>query len=164
MSTSLNLKKTLFGLKPSEVQIYLESVSKEIEEKISYKIEEIESLKKQNEQYSDQIKALQFKVDKAAQEKERIAEAFLKAENSANEIVNSAQQTAEKMIAEAKAKADQMIRAAERKVAEYQSEMEREFRIQKMELEAQKRQVLVMRENITRTLEKFDDTLEKIVE
>ena len=68
------------------------------------------------------------------------------------------------MIAEAKAKADQMIRAAERKVAEYQSEMEREFRIQKMELEAQKRQVLVMRENITRTLEKFDDTLEKIVE
>ena len=48
MSTSLNLKKTLFGLKPSEVQAYLQSVSKEIEEKISYKIEEIEKLKKQN--------------------------------------------------------------------------------------------------------------------
>ena len=33
-----------------------------------------------------------------------------------------------------------------------------------MELEAQKREILVMRENITRTLEKFDDTLGKIVE
>ena len=164
MSTSLNLKKTLFGLKPSEVQAYLQSVSKEIEEKISYKIEEIEKLKKQNEQYSDQIKALQFKVDKAAQEKERIAEAFLKAENSANEIMHSAQQDAEKMVSEARGKANQIISEAEKKVAEYQVEMDRKFKRQQMELEAQKREILVMRENITRTLEKFDDTLGKIVE
>lgn len=164
MSTSLNLKKTLFGLKTSEVQAYLQSVSKEIEEKISYKIEEIETLKKQNEQYSDQIKALQFKVDKAAQEKERFAEAFLKAENSVNEIIQSAQQEAEKLVSEAKEKAEQMLSDAEKKAAEYQAEMERKFKRQQMELEAQKREVFVLRENITRTLEKFDDTLGKIVE
>ena len=164
MSANLSMKKSLFGLKPAEVQSYMDTVSRDIEEKLTLKDEEIEELKQKNQTLDNEINNLKVQVDKATKEKERISEAFLKAENSANEIMLSARREADTLLETAKLKAEQILRAAERQAADYQTKMERELAAQKMELEAHKREVFVLRENSVRTLEKFDETLGKIVE
>ena len=164
MSNQVKFKRSLFGIKKKPVEEYINSVSRSIEDKLFKKDTEITSLKKDIEVLKAEKARLEKEVADFQEEKGKISEVFLKAEETAKETVAKAEKKAEEIIEEADKKAKETIDMMEKEKERLSKEFEAKINLKKTELSSYKSEINYLREKITLTLNKFDEILKNSIQ
>ncbi|MFO7637644.1 MAG: DivIVA domain-containing protein [Clostridia bacterium] len=99
-------KTSLFGYKKKEVKNYLDGLLKEIQEKTDQKDEEILQLNGKLKDLSLHYQEIKKKEDGILEEKEKISQAFIKANQASSEIIESAKKSAKQEVEELEAYAE----------------------------------------------------------
>lgn len=92
-------KKALFGYKKQNVNEYIAELSLKTQKMLNQRDDEIEDLKKANEELAEQVNTLTEKNN-------LVGEAILEAEKKAKEIIEAAKKDAEKVKADADAEVE----------------------------------------------------------
>ena len=155
----MKFKRSLFGVKKKAVVEYIDSISQNIDDKLFKKDTEIATLKKDIEILKMEKAALQKEISDFAEEKNKISDVFLRAEETARNTVETANKNAEEIIA----KAEQQVKESFEKMEEEQREKTAEFNSKiadkQAELNSYKNEITFLREKMKVTLNKFDEIL-----
>ena len=132
MSSQIKFKRSLFGISKKPVVEYIESISKNIDDKLFKKDAEIAQLKKDIEILNMEKNALKKEISDFEEEKKKISDVFLKAEETARNTIEKANQDASNMLKPALARGElQCIGATTsaeyRKYFEKDAALERRF-------------------------------------
>lgn len=163
MSDQIKFKRAFFGIKKKSVMAYINSVSKNLEDKLFKKDTEISSLKKEIEKLTQCNEKLEKQLAVFEEEKEKISEAFMKADESAKKIVDEACQKAETMLKDAEEKSKEILLAMEKEKEKMNIEFESRISAKKTELSSYKTEINYLREKVKLTLNKFDEILENTI-
>ena len=181
MPDSVKLKKSLFGIKKSSVQEYISGVSQNIDDKLFLKDNEIKKLKKTIETLTGQNEELNKQIEGFKAEKDKLAQMFINAQETAEKIINEAKSKADGIISDAenksleeKDKAERIIADANEnvKLAKEQAEAEQLRILREYEKEIEEKKAVVekckleinsLQSKIKLTLKNFDDILSDII-
>lgn len=160
MSNQIKFKRTLFGISKKPVVEYVESISKSVEDKLFKKDSEIAKLKKDIDALNAEKAALQKEINDFEEEKNKISDVFLKAEETAKNTVSEAERKSELIMKDTENK----VRESFEKMRQEQQRISAEFDIKinakQSELNSYKSEINFLREKIKLTLNKFDEILE----
>lgn len=163
MSDSLKLKKSLFGFKKRSVLSYIDMVSKNVDDKLFMKDNEIKKLKKNIEDLKEQIKSLNGEIDSFKEEKNKLSQMYIHAEETSDKIIKEAEQKAEQMISDADSeilrKNEEFNSEHEKKKSEYALELENK----KAQITACKSEIKCLQDKIKITLDNFEKILSDVV-
>ena len=159
MSNQMKFKRSMFGLSKKEVVSYIDSISRSIEDKLFKKDTEISGLKKDIDVLKLEKQALQNEIDAFAEDKKKISDIFLKAEEAANNTVLKAQEEAEEIMKSTKEKIDAAYEKLEADSLAFHTEFEEEKNRLNDELTEYKQKINLLREKIKETLLSFDSAL-----
>ena len=163
MSEQIKFKRSLFGISKKPVMAYINSVSKSLEDKLFKKDTEISSLKKEVENLNQIKENLEKQIADFEEEKSKISEAFMKADESAKKIVEDANVKAAEMIKEAEEKSKKVLSDMEKEKERLNLEFDAQINAKKSELSGYKTEINYLREKVKLTLNKFDEILENTV-
>lgn len=163
MSNQMKFKRALFGLKKKSVNEYINSVSKSLEDKLFKKDTEITKLKKEIESLTNIKAGLEKQISDFSEEKSKISEVFMKAEESAEEIINEANMKAEALKRQTELKVRETLENMEKEKEKLNREFEIQINAKKTELSSYKSEINYLREKIRLTLDKFDEILENSI-
>lgn len=142
MSGEKRFGTSLFGFKKADVNSYIEKILKEFDDKLKEKDDEISDLKRQCKEnftkYEDSMKKVQI----IEEEKNKIADALIKAQEKAELIIDEAKNTA----LEEKKKLDDMIEEEKEKLVDIKEELK------------------VLKSEVVSTLKKYEVQLNNLVE
>lgn len=141
MSGEKRFGSSFMGFNKSDVNNYIEKILKEFDDRLKDKDEEISTLKNQNREIKIKYDDLSNKADQINEDRTKIAEVLIKAQEKADKIIEDARQEA----LEEKKKLDQMI------------ELERE------KLVDSKEELRVLKSEVTTTLKKFEIQLDTLI-
>lgn len=159
MSSQLKFKRSLFGIKKKQVVEYIESISQNIDDKLFKKDAELATLKKDIEILKMEKAALQKEIDDFGEEKKKISDVFLKAEETAREMIDKATKNAEEILSDAENKVKESFVKMEDEQKQLTSEFNEKITAKKNELNSYKNEITFLREKIRVTLNKFDEIL-----
>ena len=128
---------SFFGYKKQDVYEFIEKLAKDLEEQIKIKDNEINKLKAQNQEYQNKIDDLSKKFEDLENDRSHIADAIIKAEKKAKNIVEEA------------------IREAEDKKIQLQGQIE----IEKEKVEKVKEDLRTLRETAIKVIGDFEKQL-----
>jgi len=174
MSDSAKLKKSLFGFGKESVLDYINTVSKNVDDKLFLKDNEIKKLKKTIEELNQQIAGLQKEISDFQDEKSKLAELYIHAEETSARIKREAEEKAEKLVSETESdiasRREQFENEIETKKSEWERECEskraelsKEIDSQKAIISGYKAEIRSLKEKIRVTLSSFDDILTNTV-
>ncbi|NLD50482.1 MAG: hypothetical protein GX660_25350 [Clostridiaceae bacterium] len=132
----------MFGFKQSDVNSYIEKILREFDDKLKEKDAEIAALKNQCRELRIKYEDIARKSDQIGEDRAKIADVLIKA-----------QEKAELIISEAKTQA-----LDERKKLSYMTEKEKE------RLVDIKEEIKALKQEVTKTLKKYELDLNKVVE
>lgn len=159
MSDSIKLKKSLFGFGKHSVLEYINSVSKNVDDKLFLKDNEIKKLKKTIEELNSKIDSLNKTIDDFQEEKNKISALYIHAEETSANIIKEAEMNAQKMIDEANSEIlsqkEKFEIEKENKISDLNSELE----AKKAVISGYKAEIRSLKEKIKITLSSFDDIL-----
>ena len=159
MSSQIKFKRSLFGISKKPVVEYIESISKNIDDKLFKKDAEIAQLKKDIEILNMEKNALKKEISDFEEEKKKISDVFLKAEETARNTIEKANKEASEMLK----KAQEDINLSFEKMRQDQQKESIEFDAKisekRNELNNYKNEITYLREKIKVTLNKFDEIL-----
>ena len=141
MAGEKRFRTTFVGFKKSDVNLYIERILKEFEDKMRIKDEEISLLKVQNNDVKSKYAELSQKADEINYDRAKIAEVLLKAQEKADLIVSDAIVEANKE----KKEISSLIEAEKEKLVDI------------------KREVKALKLEFTNTLKKYENQLENMV-
>ena len=163
MSDQIKFKKSLFGISKKPVVEYIDSISRSVDEKLFKKDSEISDLKKMIEELKKEKEALLKEIDDFKEEKNKISEVFLKAEETANITIENAKNEADGLIKNALIKIDEENKKNAQEQSVKKAEFDAEISEKQKELNNYKNEINFLREKITVTLNKFDEILANTV-
>lgn len=159
MSNQIKFKRSLFGIKKKPVVEYIESISKSIDDKLFKKDAEIASLKKDIELLNMEKNALKKEISDFEEEKNKISDVFLRAEETARNTIEQATKDAETMLKEAEDKIKLSYEQMEQDQRNRSLEFDAKIADKQAELNSYKNEITFLREKIRVTLNKFDEIL-----
>ncbi|MDK2801194.1 MAG: hypothetical protein PWP27_1868 [Clostridiales bacterium] len=133
---------SLFGYKKQDVYNFIDKLAKDLEEQIKVKDDELATLRNQNKDLKSQVEELSSKLQEIENGRTYIANAIIKAEEQAKNIVEDA------------------IREAERK----KEELQEEINLEKNKLENAKQQLKELRLQAINIMRKFELQLVELTE
>jgi F0F1-type ATP synthase membrane subunit b/b' len=110
---------SLFGFKKSDVNAYIEKILKEFDEKLKEKDDEINSLKNQSRDLKSKYEDLLKKAEQINEDRAKIADVLIKAQEKAELIVEDARMQA----IEEKKNLEQMVEAEKEKLVDIKQEL-----------------------------------------
>ena len=159
MSDSIKLKKSLFGFGKHSVLQYINSVSKNVDDKLFLKDNEIKKLKNTIEELNLKITSLNQTINDFEEEKKKISDLYIHAEETSANIVKDAEANAAKLLDEANEKIriekEKFALERENKLTELSNELE----AKKAVISGYKAEIRSLKEKIKITLTSFDDIL-----
>ena len=153
MSNQIKLKRTLFGISKKPVVEYIDSISKNVEDKLFKKDSEIASLKQEIQKLIKEKEALEKEILTFNDEKGKISDVLLKAEESASSMLKEAEEKANETF-------EEMQKENDRLCAEYEAKLNEK----KSELSSFTSEVNYLREKLQVTLEKLDEIIGTTIE
>lgn len=159
MSSQIKFKRSLFGISKKPVVEYIESLSKNIDDKLFKKDAEIAQLKKDIEILNMEKNALKKEISDFEEEKNKISDVFLKAEETARNTIEKANEEALEILKKAQEDIDlsfEKMRADQHKET---LEFDAKISEKRNELNNYKNEITYLREKIKVTLNKFDEIL-----
>lgn len=159
MSQQIKFKRSLFGISKKPIVEYIESISKNVDDKLFKKDAEITQLKKEIELLNEKNASLLKEINDFEEEKKKISDIFIRAEETAKATVSAAESEAQKLISDAKIKVDETLCNLEREQAQRMAEFNAKIAAKEAELKNYKNEISYLREKIKVTLGKFDEIL-----
>ncbi len=159
MSDSMKLKKSLFGFGKHSVLEYINSVSKNVDDKLFLKDNEIKKLKKTIEELNAKIDSLNQTILDFQEEKNKISALYIHAEETSANIIKEAEGNAAKLIENANA---EILSEREKFAVERENklnELNNELEAKKAVISGYKAEIRSLKEKIKITLSSFDDIL-----
>lgn len=132
---------SLFGFKKSDVNLYIEKILREFDEKLKGKDEEINSLKNQGKELKVKLEEFIQKSDQINEDKTKIVEVLIKAQEKADMIVEEAKIQA----VEEKKKLEGMVEEEKEKLVDMKAELK------------------VLKSEVISTLKKYEGHLSEII-
>jgi transposase len=132
---------SLFGFKKSDVNLYIEKILTEFDGKLKDKDNEINALKNQGKDVKNKLEELLQKSDQINEDRTRIAEVLIKAQEKANMIVEDAR-----------------IQAIEEK-----NKLEGMVELEKEKLVDMKAELKALKSEVVNTLKKYEGNLSEII-
>jgi hypothetical protein len=142
MSGEKRFRGSFFGFRKSDVNLYIEKILKEFENKIKEKDEELAAIKIQHRDIKIKHEELLRNVDQVNEDREKIAGVLIKAQEKANSIIEEARIEAE----DEKRKLEGLVENEKEKLVDLKAE------------------VKVLRVEIINTLKKYEGQLDGIVD
>jgi predicted ribosome quality control (RQC) complex YloA/Tae2 family protein len=142
MAGEKRFRTSLFGFKKSDINSYFEKILKEFDDKLKQKDDEISDLKNQSREYKNKYEELLKKADQINEDRAKIADVLIKA-----------QEKAEIMLDEAKTEATE-----EKRKIEIAIEQEKE------KLVDIKEEIKVLKAEVVNTLKKYEGQLNEIID
>lgn len=121
-------KSGFSGYRTEDVDGFIDRVRESYEELLkrgTQQDEEIEKLKKDNQQMSEKVKILADKIEEYRAQEDEIKNALISAQKLGDSSVREARHRAEIIVKDANLKSEHIIAGADEKVAEQKSELER---------------------------------------
>ena len=140
MAGEKRFRTSLFGFKKSDVNSYIEKILKEFDEKLKEKDDEVSSLKNQTREAKAKYEELLRKADQINEDRARIADVLIKAQEKAQHMIEDAKNQA----IEEKKKLDEMIEAEKEKLVDIKEEIK------------------VLKAELINTLKKYDAQLSEL--
>lgn len=109
----------LFGFKKMDVNSYLEKMNKEYEEKIKIKEREIADIKAQYRDVKSKYDVLSINIDQVKEDREKIANALITAQEKAGVIIDEAR----KQAADEKKMLEQQVENEKEKLVDIKQEL-----------------------------------------
>lgn len=132
---------SFFGFKKSDVNYYIEKILKEFDDRLKEKDSEIDGLKLQNRDLKSRYDELIRKMDQVSEDRAKIAEVLIKANDKAELIIGEARS----------------------KAYEEKKELEEMIENQRETLVDLKQKVKSFKKDISATLRSFDSELELVL-
>ena len=132
---------SLFGFQKSDVNSYIEKMLREFEDKLKEKDDEILSLKAQGREVRSKYDEFTRRVDQISEDRTRIADVLIKAQEQAAAMVEEARNDA----FEERKKIEQLIEEEKEQLVDY------------------KQQLKALKSEVVETLKKFDAQLNEII-
>lgn len=159
MSNQIKFKRSLFGISKKPVVEYINSISKSVEDKLFKKDSEIAQLKKDIDLLNEKNAALIKEIQDFEDEKNKISDIFIRAEEAARSTVSEAEKKAEQLLNETKVNIDEAYKKLEQDQARIMAEFSVKVSEKESELNSYKNEISFLREKIKVTLNKFDEIL-----
>lgn len=159
MSNQIKFKRSLFGVSKKVVVEYIDSISRSIEDKLFKKDSEIIQLKKDIELLNEKNNALLKEIKDFEDEKNKISDIFIRAEETARNTMAEASKNAEQLLADTKIKIDEAYSKLEQEQIKIRADFDMEISKKEAELNNYKNEISYLREKIRVTLNKFDEIL-----
>lgn len=163
MSDSLKLKKSLFGFKKRTVLSYIDTVSKNVDDKMFLKDNEIKKLKKSIEEQNREIERLKKEINDFKDEKNKISEMYIHAEETAAKIIKDAEFKSTELLNETKNEVEKQKQDFEADKAHQIILLENELSAKKSQISACKNEVKCLQDKIKITLKNFDNILDDFI-
>jgi hypothetical protein len=132
---------SLFGFKKSDVNLYIEKILTEFDGKLKDKDNEINALKNQGKDVKIKLEELLQKSDQINEDRTKIAEVLIKAQEKANTIIEDAR-----------------IQAVEEK-----NKLEGMVELEKEKLVDMKAELKALKSEVVNTLKKYEGNLSDII-
>lgn len=142
MDIEAKFRTSAMGYNKNDVNAYIEQTSEEYQSKIKEKDDELVKLRNQIKEYKSQIDDTSKKENESNDEKTKIAEVLIKAQATAESILEEAKQSA----IEEKRKIEEDIEKEREKLVDLKSELKK------------------LRDTVTETLRTFEKEINDIVE
>ncbi len=159
MSDSIKLKKSLFGFKKHSVLDYISTVSKNVDDKLFLKDNEIKKHKKAIEELNATIEKLNKEIADFEEEKKKISELYIHAEEMSAKIIKEAEEKAQNLISDANSDIESKKEKFMAEQAEKRIEFDKELDSKKAIISSYKSEVRNLQEKIKITLANFDEIL-----
>lgn len=112
-------RTSLFGFKKVDVSTYIEKLLREFDDKLKEKDDEIATLKNQNKEYKQKYEDLYKKADQINEDREKIANVLIKAQEQAQSMLKDARLEA----LEEKKKLEETIEKEKEKLVDIRQEL-----------------------------------------
>lgn len=90
MAGEKRFRTSLFGFKKTDVNLYIEKILQEFDEKLKSKDEEISNLKNQGREIKIKLDEMMQKADQINEDRAKISEVLIKAQEKADTIIEEA--------------------------------------------------------------------------
>ncbi len=141
MSDKKRFRTSLFGFKKKDVNIYIERMIIEYNNRLKEKNEEISGFKKQIEDINKTYEELACKAEQINEDRTKIADVLLKAQE----------------------KAELMIEDAKREALEEKKKLENKIEVEKEKLVDIKHELKIIKDEAADALKKYEDQLSTII-
>ncbi|MCX8130391.1 MAG: DivIVA domain-containing protein [Clostridia bacterium] len=119
MAGEKRFRNSFFGFKKSDVNAYIEKILKEFDDKLKEKDDEITALKNQNREAKLKFEDLSKKADQINEDRAKIADVLIKAQEKAELIIEDARLQA----IDEKKKLEQMVEEEKEKLVDLKQEL-----------------------------------------
>lgn len=141
MAGEKRFRTSFFGFKKSDVNLYIEKILTEFDGKLKDKDNEINALKNQGKEVKAKLEELMQKSDQLNEDRTKIAEVLIKAQEKADMIVEDAR-----------------IQAVEEK-----NKLEGMVELEKEKLVDMKAELKALKSEVINTLKKYEGNLSEII-
>ncbi len=159
MQDTVKLKKALFGFSKTSVLEYITEISKNIDNKLFLKDNEIVKYKKNIEDLEKTIEELKKTISDFDEEKSKISQMYINAEERAEAIIKEADEKSELMLSEARKTIEKEKAAYIVEKAKIKEEAQKEIDATKAVHDELKSEISALQSRIKMTLNKFDSLL-----